>query len=227
MSNILEEFNTKFKYISKHISNIHKSLSDHLALVNSLKRDICMFADVRVNRRPNVTPIATLTSPVTGLHAREPLDISHPARTGSANAHPPSMNLRDKSYPSLPPLSKIGSLTLCLSYVKPRNATPILSTEGYQPAGVPRVAASHINPSSIFCLDDSNTRYVRLVGPLVEMRREPTYTIEATDPHKVAGYQKVWIHVGINSLKRHHCRNMLEVKQKFDIFMRKLMRSNR
>ena len=37
MSNILEEFNTKFVYISKQISNIDKSLSDHFALVNSLK----------------------------------------------------------------------------------------------------------------------------------------------------------------------------------------------
>ena len=106
MSNILEEFNTKFKYISKHISNIDKSLSDHLALVNSVKRDICMFADVRVNRRPNVTPISTLTSPVTGLHARELLNINHPACTGSANAHPPSMSLRDKSHPSLSPVVK-------------------------------------------------------------------------------------------------------------------------
>ena len=40
MSNIIEEFNTKCVYISKQISNIDKYLSDHLALVNSLKRDI-------------------------------------------------------------------------------------------------------------------------------------------------------------------------------------------
>ena len=57
MSNIIEEFNTKFVYISKQISNIDKSLWDHLALVNSLKRDICMFAEVRVNCKPNDMPI--------------------------------------------------------------------------------------------------------------------------------------------------------------------------
>ena len=106
--------------------------------------------------------------------------------------------------------------------MKPRDAIPILSTEDYQLAGVPGVAAAHIKPNSILCLGDSNTRYVRLVGPHVEMRREPTYTIEAIDPHKVAGYQNVWIHVGINSLKRHHYRSMSEVKPKFDIFMRKI-----
>ena len=82
------------------------------------------------------------------------------------------------------------------------------------------------NPTQFFVWvhphKDSNTRYVLLGGPHVEMRREPTYTIEAIDPHEVAGYQKVWIHMGINSLKRHHCHSMSEVKQKFDIFMRKI-----
>ena len=129
------------------------------------------------------------------------------------------MSLRNRSHPSPSPLVKNRQ---SLSYVKPRDTILILSTEGYQSAGVPRVAAAHIKPNSILCLGDSNTWYVRLGGPHVEMRREPTYTIEAIDPHKVAVYQKVWIHVGINSLKRHHCRSVLEVKQKFDIFMRKI-----
>ena len=106
--------------------------------------------------------------------------------------------------------------------MKSRNITPLLSTEGYRPADVPRVAAAHIKPNSVLCLGDSNTMYVRLAGPHVEMRREPTYTIEAIDPHKVAGHPKVWIHVGINSLKRQHCRNMTEVKQKFEVFMSKV-----
>ena len=111
MSDIIEEFNTKFVNISKQISNIDKSLSDHLALVNSLKRDICMFADVRVNRRPNDMQISTQTSPLTGLHAREPLNIDHLARTGSASTHPPSMSLRNRSHTSPSHLSKIGSLS--------------------------------------------------------------------------------------------------------------------
>ena len=43
-SNILEEFYTKFEYISKHISNIDKSISDHPALINSLERDyVCLL----------------------------------------------------------------------------------------------------------------------------------------------------------------------------------------
>ena len=139
---------------------------------------------------------------------------------GIASAHPPSMSLRNRSHPSPSPLVKNRQ---SLSYVKLRDAIPILSTEGYQSTGVPCIAAAaHIKPNSIVCLGDSNTRYVRLAGPHVEMRREPTYTIEAIDPQKVAGYQKVWIHVGINSLKRHHCRSISEVKQKFNIFMRKI-----
>ena len=69
--------------------------------------------------------------------------------------------------------------------------TPLLSTEDHRPADVPRVAAAHIKSNSVLCLGDSNTRFVMLAGPHVEMRREPTYTIEAIDPHKVAEYQKV------------------------------------
>ena len=99
---------------------------------------------------------------------------------------------------------------------------PISNTEGYQPAGVPPVAGAQIKPNSILVLGDSSTGHIRLGGPHITMRREPTFTVEAIDPHKVIGYHKVWIHVGINSLKRHHCRNMTEVKHKFDIFMKKV-----
>ena len=87
---------------------------------------------------------------------------------------------------------------------------------------MPPVAGAQIKPNSILVLGDSNTRHIRLGGPHITMRREPTFTVEAIDPHKVIGYHKVWIHVGINSLKRHHCRNMTEVKHKFDIFMKKV-----
>ena len=79
-----------------------------------------------------------------------------------------------------------------------------------------------IIPNSIHVLGDSTTRHIRLGGPHITMKREPTFTVEAIDPHKVIGYHKVWIHVGINSLKRYHCRNMTEVKHKFDIFMKKV-----
>ena len=130
------------------------------------------------------------------------------------------------SFPSNLTLSRPSSSVVgnrqSLTQVKLRNITPLLSTEGHQSADVPRVAAAHVKPNSVLFLGDSNTRYVRLAGPHVEMRREPIYTIEAIDPHKVAGYQKVWIHVRINSLKRQHCRNMTEVKQKFELYMTKV-----
>ena len=62
---------------------------------------------------------------------------------------------------------------------------PISNTEGYQPAGVPPVAGAQIKPNSILVLGDSNTRHIRLGGPHITMRREPTFTVEAIDPHKV------------------------------------------
>ena len=83
------------------------------------------------------------------------------------------------------PSSSVARNRQSLTQVKSRNITPLLSTEGHRPADVPRVAAAHIKPNSVLCLGDSNTRYVRLAGPHVEMRREPTYTIEAIDPTKL------------------------------------------
>ena len=89
------------------------------------------------------------------------------------------------------PSSSVVRNRQSLTQVKSRNITPLLSTEDHRPADVPRVAAAHIKSNSVLCLGDSNTRFVMLAGPHVEMRREPTYTIEAIDPHKVAEYQKV------------------------------------
>ena len=65
---------------------------------------------------------------------------------------------------------------------------------------------------------DSNTRHIKLNN--VTFTRLPTYTIEAVDPQKCKGYAKVWLHVGVNSLKR--CRNPREVYQCFQLLMSKI-----
>ena len=60
------------------------------------------------------------------------------------------------------PSSSVVGNRQSLTQVKSRNITPLLSTEGYRPADVSQLAAAHIKPNSVFCLEDSNTRYVRL-----------------------------------------------------------------
>ena len=65
---------------------------------------------------------------------------------------------------------------------------------------------------------DSNTRHIKLNN--VAFTRLPTYTIEAVDPQKCKGYAKVWLLVGVNSLKR--CRSPREVYQCFQLLMFKI-----
>ena len=65
---------------------------------------------------------------------------------------------------------------------------------------------------------DSNTRHIKLNN--MAFTRLPTYTIEAVDPQKCKGYAKVWLHVGVNSLKR--CRSPREVYQCFQLLMSKI-----
>ena len=213
IGHMISEFEIKIKYISKQIDNIEKSILDHSALINNLERDICRFAGIHFNYQSKPNP-ESITSPVSGSHTGEC------SRSRSAEAQPTGVSLSNRRQPCVTPSIKIRP---SLSASETRNAVvPISNTEGYQPAGVPPVAGAQIKPNSILVLGDSNTRHIRLGGPHITMRREPTFTVEAIDPHKVIGYHKVWIHVGINSLKRHHCRNMTEVKHKFDIFMKKV-----
>ena len=76
-------------------------------------------------------------------------------------------------------------------------------SHGSLPGSRPRVSVAHPSPkpTTILVMGDSNTRYVNLGGARVSQVRVPTYTIEDIDPHKCAGYETVWLHVGINSLK--------------------------
>ena len=210
---MISEFEIKIKYISKQIDNIEKLILDHSALINNLERDICRFAGIPFNYRSNPNP-ESITFPVSGSHTGEC------SRSRSAEAQPTGVSMSNRRQPCVTPSIKIRP---SLSASETRNAVdPISNTVGYQPAGVPPVAGAQITPNSILVLGDSNTKHIRLGGPHITMKREPTFTVEAIYPHKVVGYHKVWILVGINSLKRHHCRNMTEVKHKLDIFMKKV-----
>ena len=204
---MISEFEIKITYISKQIDNIEKSISD-----DSLERDICRFAGIHFNYQSNPNP-ESITSPVSGLHTGES------SRSRSAEAQPTGASPSNRRQPCFTPSVKIRP---SLSASETCNAVFQSRTQGYQPAGAPPVVGAQIIPNSILVLGDSKTKHIRLGGPHITMKREPTFTVEAIDPHKVVGYHKVWIHVGINSLKRHHCRNMIEVKHKFDIFMKKV-----
>ena len=164
---MISEFEIKIKYISKQIDNIEKSISDHSALINNLERDICRFAGIHFNYQSNPNP-ESITSPVSGLHTGES------SRSRSAEAQPTGASPSNRRQPCFTPSVKIRP---SLSASETRNAVvPISNTEGCQPAGVPPVAGAQIIPNSILILGDSNTRHIRLGGPHITMKREPTFT---------------------------------------------------
>ena len=68
-------------------------------------------------------------------------------------------------------------------------------------------------------MGDSNTKHIRLP---INFHRIPTYTIEDIDPNVCIGYAKVWIHVGINSLKSIRCGGPADVHKHFDLFLSKI-----
>ena len=85
-----------------------------------------------------------------------------------------------------------------------------------------RIHNSHTtrhNSNTVLVVGDSNTRHIKLNN--VAFTRLPTYTIEAVDPQKCKGYAKVWLHVGVNNLKR--CRSPREVYQCFQLLMSKIV----
>ena len=97
----------------------------------------------------------------------------------------------------------------------------------YPPPSRPHSPLSHTNPPSslskpsLLILGDSNTKHIRLP---INFHRIPTYTIEDIDPRVCIGYTKVWIHVGINSLKSIRCGGASDVRKHFDLFMSKIER---
>ena len=69
---------------------------------------------------------------------------------------------------------------------------------------------------TLLIMGDSNTRHVHLGGESVSQVRVPTYFVEDIDPQKCKGFDIIWLHVGINSLKTH--KGTLEVFAKNSIF---------
>ena len=90
----------------------------------------------------------------------------------------------------------------------------------YPPTSRPYPPPSLSKPS-LLILGDSNTKHIRLP---INFHRIPTYTIGDTDPRVCIGYTKVWIHVGINSLKSIRCGGASDVRKHFDLFMSKIER---
>ena len=86
------------------------------------------------------------------------------------------------------------------------------------------VTSGNVVGKTVLIMGDSNTRHVHLDGEGVSETRIPTYVVEDIDPHKCKGFDIVWLHVGVNSLKPRNCGDLRGVREKFGIFMSKGIR---
>ena len=82
---------------------------------------------------------------------------------------------------------------------------------------------SRHSPNTCIILGDSNTKYVNInMHKFHNTVRVPTFTINDINPAKCVGYSKIWLHVGINSLKSYNCSNDRDVHSHFHQFINKL-----
>ena len=88
----------------------------------------------------------------------------------------------------------------------------------------PGVAVTHNmhKPNTVLIMGDSNTRHVHLEGAGVLQVRIPTYVVDDIDPQKCIGYETVRLHVGVNSLKPRNCRNLTDVREKYNFLASKI-----
>ena len=84
------------------------------------------------------------------------------------------------------------------------------------------VTSGNVVGKTVLIMGDSNTRHVHLDGEGVSETRIPTYVVEDIDPQKFNGFDIVWLHVGVNSLKPRNCGHLRGVREKFDVFMGKI-----
>ena len=108
-----------------------------------------------------------------------------------------------------------------ISNISTPHVTQRQNNEGNHNSYASTLDVTHrISPSSCLILGDSNTKYIKL--PNIDVTRITTYTISDIDPYVCTGYNRIWIHVGINSLKSHTCHNTQDVEAQFRLFQSKL-----
>ena len=77
-------------------------------------------------------------------------------------------------------------------------------------------------PNTVLIMGDSNTRHVHLEGAGVSQVKIPTYVVDDIDPQKCIGHETVWLHMGVNSLKPRKCRNLTDVREKYNFLANKI-----
>ena len=217
----LDVFDLKVGDIGKKISNIESSISDLLSAVNILGRDIANFANIsfssQVKSNIDLKSCSSQTSHSFSSHTQtSPTNIPHVRFTTSASS---SSTHKRPNHNTRPSTASSSTSTLPQGHTHPATNSSTLSHNRARTAPFNSSSTISTQPKkSLLILEDSNTRHVRFHN--ISVTRIPTFTIQAADPYKCKGYAKIWIHVGINSLKR--CNTPYDVEKCFQMFMNKI-----
>ena len=214
-------FHTNMSDIGKRISDIESSISDLLSAVNILERDIANFANISFSSqvKSNLDPKSSSSQTLHSLSSHtqtSPTNTPHVRFTASAYS---SSTLNRLNVNTIPSTASSPTSTLPQGHTPP--ATPSSTLSHHRARTAPFNSSSSISThpnKSLLILGDSNTRHVKFHN--ISFTRIPTFTIQAVDPYKCKGFAKVWIHVGINSLKR--CHTPYDVERCFQMFMKKI-----
>ena len=217
----LDMFDLKMSDIGKRISDIESSISDLLSAVNILERDIANFANISFSSKvkSNLDPKSSSSQTLHSLSSHtqtSPTNTPHVRFTASANS---SSTLNRLNVNTIPSTASSPTSTLQQGHTPP--ATPSSTLSHHRARTAPFNSSSSISThpkKSLLILGDSNTRHVKFHN--ISFARIPTFTIQAVDPYKCKGFAKIWIHVGINSLKR--CHTPYDVERCFQMFMKKI-----
>ena len=215
----LDVFDLKMSDIGKKISNIESSISDLLSAVNILEHDIANFANISfsslVKSNIDLKSCLSQTSHSLSSHTQtSPTNIPHVRLTASASSSSTHKRPNHNTRPST-----ASSSTLPQGHTQPATHSSTLSHHRARTAPFNSSSTISTQPKkSLLILGDSNTRHVKFHN--ISVTRIPTFTIQAVDPYKCQGYAKIWIHVGINSLKR--CSTPYDVEKYFQMFMYKI-----
>ena len=250
-NDFVEQINSKFndiftilEHIGNRLANLEESINDQRSIINELERELSIIAD-RLKKVSSSSPKQPHNMPSSSGNTKSHKSLtsthtysytSFPRIESPRNSNPQSLTTPPPSIPprathshrSFPPpkpafsadyVAPSRSVTYWRSVPSSRTL-PSRSENPSSSSGLNSNSSPRRN-SSILVMGDSNTKYIQLPQ---KFDRIPTYTIEDIDPNKCIGYAKVWLHVGINSLKSIRCGGPADVRKSFELFMNKIDR---
>ena len=224
LSSQLCEVKTILDRINSKITELEVSVSDHSCMINELERSVAIFTNTvktNINLISNHEPAGSKMRPCASndLESCASNDLESCASNDLESRASNDLESRAPLY------SDVVKAVHEREHISP-SPKPLIS-RGPHPEmeshGAPGVAVTYNmhKPNTVLIMGDSNTQCIHLEGAGVSQVRIPTYVVEDIDPQMCVGFETVWLHVGVNSLKPRNCRNLTAVRQKYDVFASK------